>query len=190
MQQFFDKRIKADYLHKIEIFWLKKNKLLKYFYKRTNITWGDSSIGIEINRTGLETPEGNFVRLIYSIKSQKYDYNVQLTTSNCNYGRFRYWFSCPSCSRRVGVLYFREKYFYCRHCNYLTYESKNLNGHLKKVGRIISFRELETIENEVKRQYYNGKMTRKYVRFLKINDKASLAYRANISLLSLKMEQS
>lgn len=50
--------------------------------------------------------------------------SVQLSYSRCNYGGIRYWFLCPGCDRRVGVLYRKplEETFFCRTCQSLTYQ--------------------------------------------------------------------
>jgi len=51
---------------------------------------------------------------------------VRLTWTRCNYGGRRPWFICPrvGCGRRVGKLYAGGKYFLCRHCYDLAYESQ------------------------------------------------------------------
>ncbi len=56
---------------------------------------------------------------------------VHLQTTQPNFGGVRWWFSCPrtvdgeECHRRVGKLYLPPggRYFACRHCLDLTYES-------------------------------------------------------------------
>ena len=50
---------------------------------------------------------------------------VRLISTRCNYGGNRYWFVCPSCSNRVGVLYRKplNQVFICRKCNDLTYQT-------------------------------------------------------------------
>lgn len=54
---------------------------------------------------------------------------IRLQTTRPNYGGCRWWFTCPlfvrgvACQRRVGKLYLRGRYFGCRHCHDLTYES-------------------------------------------------------------------
>ncbi len=188
MQRFYS-RIEADYLRKVEIFWLKKQGLLKDYCTETAITWeGGSSIGIEINLVenlreyllGQEEPRDGYVRFRYTNEVQSYDYKVPLTVTYCNFGNYRYWFLCPLCSKRVGVLYGRG-YYACRDCNYLTYESRNLSGSQKSVGRIISIAEVESAKNDVKRISYNGNMTRKFMRYLKIRMKFRAAY--SMSLL-------
>ena len=73
------------------------------------------------------------IRLIYTIGAKSghpvdYDYPVRLTTSGVYRGGRRYWFICPAtgCGRRVGALYLAPggKYFVCRHCNKLSYKSR------------------------------------------------------------------
>jgi hypothetical protein len=68
----------------------------------------------------------------YSITTQqgaktKYNYLVELVTTHCNYGGYRWWLICPeiNCNNRVGTLYmpYSQNYFLCRHCHDLTYES-------------------------------------------------------------------
>lgn len=51
------------------------------------------------------------------------DNRIQLTSTLCNFGGRRWWFVCSGCGRRVGVLYLSDKYFSCRRCNNLTYQS-------------------------------------------------------------------
>ncbi len=51
---------------------------------------------------------------------------VSLSWTPCNFGGERPWFVCPgvACGRRVAVLYGPGKYFLCRHCCDLRYESQ------------------------------------------------------------------
>jgi hypothetical protein len=55
---------------------------------------------------------------------------VSLEWTPCNFGGERPWFICPSvvngkrCGRRVAILYGPGKYFLCRHCYDLRYESQ------------------------------------------------------------------
>ena len=51
---------------------------------------------------------------------------VALTWTACNFGGERPWFICPGagCGRRVAVLYGPGRYFLCRHCYDLVYESQ------------------------------------------------------------------
>lgn len=142
----------------IDVFWLNKHD---YFsgYKSGGIEWkrGDkvtSSIGIEVN-----VLDNSYMRLSYTQTNRftgektELDYKVKLVTTPCNFGGVRYWFICPlvvdgkSCLRRVGKLYLPPggKYFGCRHCYDLTYESckksgsfhyENAEKHAKRMRKI------------------------------------------------------
>ena len=76
-------------------------------------------------------PSAGTLRLLYSMKSQdaNLDYPVRLVTTPCRLGGVRWWFICPltkngvPCGRRVRKLYLCGKYFGCRHCHDLTYQS-------------------------------------------------------------------
>lgn len=51
-------------------------------------------------------------------------YALMLDKTPCHFGGHRHWFICPSCGRRIGVLYLGQKQFACRHCLNLAYESQ------------------------------------------------------------------
>jgi hypothetical protein len=46
---------------------------------------------------------------------------VNLDQTPCTYGGTRLWWRCPSCARRVAVLYGPGKLYACRHCYRLAY---------------------------------------------------------------------
>ena len=60
--------------------------------------------------------------------------SVALTSSPCRYGGKRYYFLCPglNCGRRCEVLYSADKYFVCRKCAGLIYDSQK-GGKLDKL---------------------------------------------------------
>jgi hypothetical protein len=73
------------------------------------------------------------IHLTYTIGARsgnpvKYDYPVQLVKTDLSWGKERFWFLCPvvGCGRRVGCLYLAPgaKYFACRHCYDLSYETR------------------------------------------------------------------
>lgn len=183
---YWDKKEEADSLKKIQIWWLKKHKLLQDWCSST-IKWTngfsgkESSVSIQICVYG-EEPN---LRLTYTQTDQEgnktdFDYKIPLTTTPCNFGGKRYWFICPFsangryCGRRVGVLYLGGKYFACRHCYNLTYNSRNLGGISKMVGQVISMPELDELEKSIRSKVYAGKMTRRYQRFLKKERKSMM----------------
>lgn len=73
------------------------------------------------------------IRLDYSFKGKSYGYDVGITTSSCHYGNYRYWFNCPNCNKRVGVLYCAGLYV-CRHCIGANYQTQ-LEQPLERVRR-------------------------------------------------------
>jgi hypothetical protein len=68
---------------------------------------------------------------------------VLLTWTACNFGGERPWFICPGagCGRRVAVLYGPERYFLCRHCYDLVYESQRDNAMYRALHKAQSIRE-------------------------------------------------
>lgn len=102
-----------------------------------------ASIGYEVNATRTELPP--YVRLHYSLPrtGERLDYKVPLETTRPRLGGLRWWFVCPlvvngrTCGRRVGKLYLPPggRYFGCRHCYDLTYESaQTSNHHMKRLA--------------------------------------------------------
>ena len=66
---------------------------------------------------------------------------VGLTTSPCNYGGVRYWFVCPGCLRRCGVLYVHEQ-IACRKCHKLAYESQYEPVRDRMLRKLLKIRKL------------------------------------------------
>ena len=78
------------------------------------------------------------IRLDYSFRGKSYAYDVGITTSSCHYGNYRYWFNCPNCNKRVGVLYCAGLYV-CRRCigaNYATQLMQPIDKLFRKVAKI------------------------------------------------------
>ncbi len=70
--------------------------------------------------------EQDAVRLMYKSRDrggewQEMDYRACLDWTPCTYGGARAWFLCPSCGRRVALLY-GGTVFACRHCHRLAYD--------------------------------------------------------------------
>lgn len=181
----WSKKEEADSLKKIAIWWLKKNGFLDGGWRAGGIKWENSWTGAEssVDISVVISSGDQYLRISYTKttqdgNSEDFDYEIPLTTTPCYFGGKRYWFICPwytngkYCGRRVGVLYLGGKYFACRHCYNLTYNSRNLGGIFKIAGQTISIPELEKLESEVKRKFYAGRMTRKYRRYLKKQDKS------------------
>jgi hypothetical protein len=68
---------------------------------------------------------------------------VSLEWTACNFGGERPWFVCPGagCGRRVAILYGEGRYFLCRHCYDLVYESQRENEMHRALRREQTIRE-------------------------------------------------
>ncbi|MFW2178503.1 MULTISPECIES: hypothetical protein [unclassified Moraxella] len=83
-------------------------------------------------------PNATSLTLDYRFRDKAYHYNISLTKTACNYGGYQYWFICPHCGKRVGVLYCAGL-FVCRHCigaNYTTQLMQPLDKLFVKVEKI------------------------------------------------------
>ncbi len=149
-----------------------------------------NSIGIVVDV--LDEP---YVKLNYTITDRNsgektdYDYKVQLTTTPCRYGGVRYWFICPLningvyCGRRVGTLFLAPggRYFGCRHCYNLSYESRNecRLGRFGQLGYLLKAeRQYEDLRNTVKRWTYKGMPTKKARKLQAIEKRLEMAVSA------------
>jgi hypothetical protein len=102
-------------------------------------TWGDggkSNINVRV--------ESYFsIRLIYRVRfggEQEWtdvDYSIGLERTPCHLGGERFWFHCPGrgCGRRVAKLYSVGRYYVCRHCGNLAYESQNEDAASRALSR-------------------------------------------------------
>jgi hypothetical protein len=68
---------------------------------------------------------------------------VSLEWTACTFGGERPWFVCPGagCGRRVAILYGLGRYFLCRYCYELVYESQRENGMYRALRRAQRIRE-------------------------------------------------
>jgi hypothetical protein len=175
----------------LSIFKLKEFGLLGG-WSATTLTWTrqlsgrKSSIGILVDVT-----DEPYVKVNYTITDRDsgektdYDYKISLTTTRCNFGSKRYWFICPLsvngiyCGRRVGTLYLAPggKYFGCRHCCNLSYESRN-EPRLARLGGIgypiKAERLYEELYKQTKRWTWRGRTTRKARRLYALERKMGI----------------
>ena len=187
-------KARAEQSNALSIIWLKQKRcLIPRQLGGTNtgtITWGDgenkSSIrySVSINNQGTAS-EIDYIRLQYIYTSRStgeksnMDFKIPLVTTPCNYGGVRYWFICPLikskqyCGRRIGVVYSVGKWFGCRYCGEIAYNSQTKSGRFR--GTTVCLPDIERAESEVKRYYYNNKPTRKYKRVIKLNEKLEIS---------------
>lgn len=105
------------------------------------VTW--SSDGKEISsigyRVGGDGDSPSSITMIYTLikagENIDCNYPIRLITTPLPWGGVRHWFTCPGlgCGRRVNVLYLAPNtaHFRCRHCNRLSYRSRQ-EGYRKR----------------------------------------------------------
>ena len=173
----------AEHSNALRINWLKKQGILDGGYKSGTITWtfgmseNKSSIGYSVLTGG----DNDYISLRYtqtdnySGEKTDLDYKISLVSSPCNYGGKRYWFKCPLskngtfCGRRVGVLFLIGKHFGCRHCGEIAYSAQNDSRNYR--GCSVTCPDIDELREQIKRKYYKGKPTRKYIRLFKMEEK-------------------
>lgn len=108
-----------------------------------SVQW-PSGAGIEI-----EVRPGSGLVLSYKWRGDDVpSYLVPITYTTPNYGGRRPWFRCPNqnCGRRVRILY-GGRYFLCRHCHDLTYESAQVGRHDRP--RVVIRNRLRRLRNQL-----------------------------------------
>lgn len=185
----------AEQSNALRINWLKKQGILDGGYRSGTITWtfgmseNKSSIGYSVLTGG----DIDYISLRYtqtdnySGEKTDLDYKIPLVSTSCNYGGKRYWFKCPLskngvfCGRRVGVLFLIGKHFGCRHCGEIAYSQQNQTRPYRDSA--VTYPDIEEARKEVKRIYYKGKPTRKYLRVIKMEKKLDGIFMAMASKL-------
>ena len=80
-------------------------------------------LSISRYRDQLKQGDADNIKVSYQYCNQSYSYRIKLSKTPCNYGNYRYWWLCPSCSKRVSILYCAGRYV-CRHCIGANYHSQ------------------------------------------------------------------
>ena len=127
---------------RIDIRWLKRQNYLWPGYSGS-LSWSNrgektGSIGYRI--------EKNKMILKYRHKPcdgewEGVEQTIFIDQTSCNYGGQRSWFFCPYCSRRCAVIYCCGKYFACRVCCRLTYQTCNETPMDRKTSKANKLRE-------------------------------------------------
>jgi hypothetical protein len=166
MRYYYHRKATADESCDLKISKLRKDGMLLSGETIGKISWTSSMTGKTTSVIVLVDVTGEpFALLMYSVTDRNgnktdYDYKVSLETTPCYFGGVRYWFACPSCYQRVGVLYLPpgNTYFRCRHCNNLSYLSRN-RCRIGEFGH--TSREIDRLRGEIKRWTWGGRPTRK-----------------------------
>lgn len=70
-----------------------------------------------------QTGKASSIEVNYSYRGKAHSYSIRLDKTACHFGHYRHWWLCPSCSKRVAVLYCAGAYV-CRHCLSVPYGSQ------------------------------------------------------------------
>lgn len=178
---YWDKKETIESCLDLNIGWLKKYGYLRG-YKSGGITWttnwgNKNSVGLSVFLGRDDYVHINYVFTKGDTK-EDVDYKIRILSTPCNYGGMRYWLHCPlqpngrPCRRRVTTLYLPPgcKYFGCRHCYNLSYESRNMgNGVLRHFRDTHTYlARIDALGATLKKRTYAGKITRKYKRYQKL----------------------
>ncbi len=145
----FDKKTTTGECHSVDVRYLHIEGLLtpgRWFSLRWS-RGGRETASIRGAVIGDEKPEG--VILTYRHRNgpggewEDVREPVPLEWTACNFGGERPWFICPGagCGRRVAVLYGPGRYFLCRHCYDLAYQSQRDNAMDRALHKAQSIRE-------------------------------------------------
>jgi hypothetical protein len=124
----FNKKTTTDECQSIDIRYLHRNGLLQPGHS-FSLRW--SRAGRQTGSIGGVAHDDRVTFFYHHRRSSGGEWEevkktVALEWTPCNFGGQRPWFLCPGagCGRRVAVLYGPGKYFLCRHCYDLSYESQ------------------------------------------------------------------
>lgn len=168
---------------RVEMPFLKKNGYLFDYPKIGTIEWTSyrkpsGSISILVNSKELYV-QFNYTQTPHGSEPEKLDYRVQLVITHCYFGGIRYWFSCPlqlngqTCNRRVSILYLGRKYFGCRRCHDLAYNSQQESHHgcLSYLKKFLTYdTTLREKHDKIRVKYWKGRPTKRYQRWLNKHD--------------------
>lgn len=172
------KKIIAENCRNISIYDFSRSKSLRSsdlgMIKWTNSLSNEkNSIGYVIN---VSDPSNMYLKLSYTItdpltkESHAIKQKYPIISTSCFFGGKRYWIECSArkngnyCGRKVAKLYLGagSNYFACRHCYGLSYQSR-IDGYT-----YIPVDDMEKYEKSMRIKYYNGKPTKKYLRYVKM----------------------
>lgn len=185
-------KLTVERAFRIDIRQLKAAGYLCGFHSGTIKSEGDSEGVWFAISTDDEFPGGKYIWFKYSIiqkngEIEKYDYKVPLSVTKCHFGGVRYWFLCYAnlrhcCGNRVTTLYLGAgaNVFACRHCHDLSYNSRNKDRR-NSLYPVIEKCRIERERNKIilakgYRAYYDGNLTRKGKRVMKMNKKIEQCY--------------
>jgi hypothetical protein len=82
----------------------------------------------------LKRARANMKEVLISAELSVFDTPISFDTSQTRFGGTRHWFSCPMCTRRVGVLFVHplSHEIGCRLCLNLEYKKRRFKGMIEE----------------------------------------------------------
>jgi len=166
MRYYYNRKATADESRTLTVFQLKKWGMLSSGRTKVETSWTSSMTGKTTTAIIMvDVTNEPFVLIVYTLTDRdgnetEYKTAASLVTTPCNFGGERYWFVCPLCYSRVGALYLApgDVYFRCRHCNNLSYRSRN-RCTMEAFGH--TSRQIDRLRSQIKRWTWRGRPTRK-----------------------------
>lgn len=137
--------------------WMREGILAADTRRSGRWIWKHGLTGEELSSIGYEVRTWDdgmgVLRLLHTntVTRERFDYRVELQTTEPHLGGFRWWFTCPlagphgcACGRRCGKLYLVHRYFGCRLCQDLTYRSSQEAHQGERFARMLDRWEAET----------------------------------------------
>jgi len=115
--------VKAEHCRHIDVRRLHRENLLRSGVA-TGWVWTDGETGERLASISVRVTDDDLT-LNYSINDRPMQQRVPIERTSCTYGGTRPWFKCPTCWRRVAVLYVRASGFACRNCHRIVYASQS-----------------------------------------------------------------
>lgn len=81
------------------------------------------------------TRNGTSLILAYTTVQGDIDQEIILEPIPCHFGGHRFYFQCPNCAKRSGVLYLTSSLFLCGQCSNVVYDVKNETKYDKLLRR-------------------------------------------------------
>lgn len=141
---YIDSKLTTNNCCALDINWLKKNNYIQHGQAIDVFTsWRSRMTKKTTQAIKVRVISDKGIKLNYERNGEEIEYYAKFTYSNCNYGGKRVWFQCPNedCKKRVGKLFLRGKYFLCRHCHNLAYETQNMTDAFRSLEKAQKIRE-------------------------------------------------
>ncbi len=166
--------VEAEELKKVTVHHLKRFGFLQgdYGYKTSTLTFNISGepTGTILAKFDYDK-QGQLYKMTLSYSmvntGTSIETPIRVDTMPCNYGGIRWIFKCPNCYKNCYKLYLLSKYFRCRVCHNLTYESNNQSKNWRYLNKTfgILFEDSTPAYRKAHRYpTYKGRPTRNYIK--------------------------